>query len=145
MKFNPISSRAHMAKVLLVLFLSDFGRVAGAQIVVQPGGVERAPIASQALPGDPGCSLTAVVVILAPGAAVASHHHPGIVCAYVLEGTVRSQLNGGDAIEYRAGQSWIEPPGSEHTLTLNPSRTLPTSLLAVFIAPTGAQLTPYDP
>ena len=144
MKFDPINSRAHMAKVFLFAFAFYFGLVAYAQTVDQPNGVEHIPAASQALPEDPGRSLTAVVVKLAPGAAVASHHHAGIVFAYVLEGSVRSQLNGGDVIEYRAGQSWVEPPGSEHTLTLNPSRILPASLLAVFIAPTGAPLTTYD-
>jgi quercetin dioxygenase-like cupin family protein len=112
--------------------------------VKPPEAVEHIPVVSQALPDDPGRSLTAVVVKFAPGAKAGSHHHAGIVFAYVLEGTLRSQLNGGEVIEYRAGQSWVEPPGSEHTLTLNPSRILPASLLAVFIAPTGAPLTTYD-
>jgi hypothetical protein len=30
------------------------------------------------------------------------------------------------------------------SLTENPSQTIPARLLAVFIAPTGAQLTTYD-
>ena len=102
------------------------------------------PVTSQALPNDPGRSLTGVVVAFARGAKAASHRHAGIVFAYVLEGTVRSQLNGGEVIEYRAGQSWVEPPGATHTLTENPSQTMPARLLAVFIAPTGARLTTYD-
>jgi quercetin dioxygenase-like cupin family protein len=106
--------------------------------------VEHIPVTSQALPNDPGRSLTAVVAAFAPGAKAASHRHAGIVFAYVLEGTVRSQLKGGDVIEYRAGQSWVEPPGATHTLTENPSRTMPARLLAVFVAPTGARLTTYD-
>jgi quercetin dioxygenase-like cupin family protein len=91
-----------------------------------------------------GHSLTAVEVDLAPGDKAARHHHGGIVFAYVLEGNVRSQLNGGEVIEYRAGQYWVEPPGAEHTLTQNPSRTKLARLLAVFVAPTGAKLTTYD-
>ena len=63
--------------------------------------------------------------------------------AYVLSGTVRSQLNRGAVVDYRTGQSWVEPPGTEHTLTANPSRTDPASLLAVFVAPTGANLTTF--
>jgi quercetin dioxygenase-like cupin family protein len=58
----------------------------------------------------------------------------------VLKGTVRSQLDGGKVIDYRAGQSWVEPPGTEHTLTENFSQTMPARLLAVFIAPTGGAI-----
>ena len=58
--------------------------------------------------------------------------------------TVRSQLNNGEVFEYRTGQYWVEPPGAKHTLTQNPSRTMPARLLAVLIAPTAAQLTTYD-
>jgi hypothetical protein len=35
-------------------------------------------------------------------------------------------------------------PRHRHTLTQNASKTMPARLLAVFIAPTGAQLTTYD-
>ena len=97
-----------------------------------PPGAQHRPVMQQALPNVPGDSLTAVVVQLAPGAVVPAHHHAGIVFAYVLSGTVRSQLNGGAARDYGVGQSWTEPPGTEHTLTANPSRTEPTSLLSVF-------------
>jgi quercetin dioxygenase-like cupin family protein len=62
----------------------------------------------------------------------------------VLEGTVRSQLDDGEVDDYRAGEYWIEPPGTEHALTQNASKTVRAHLLAVFIAPTGAQLTTYD-
>ena len=79
-------------------------------------------VTQQALPNVPGESLTAML-------------------AYVLSGTVRSQLNGGSTRDYAVGQSWTEPPGTEHTLTANPSKTEPACLLAVFVAPTGAELT----
>jgi len=110
-----------------------------------PPGAQEHPVMRQALPNVPGDSLTAVVVQLAPGAVVPAHHHAGFVFAYVLSGTVRSQLKGGRAIDYGVGQSWMEPPGSEHTLTANLSKTEPASLLAVFVAPTGAKLTTVDP
>ena len=99
---------------------------------------------SQELPHEPGRSLTAIVVALAPGAKAASHRHAGIVFACALEGTVCSQLNGDDVIEYSAGQSWVEPPGTAHIRTENPSQTMPARHLTVFIAPTGAQLTTVD-
>ena len=72
--------------------------------VIAAGAVARAvevqdareiPAMEQPLPNLPGNSLTAVVVQLAPGARVLSHHHAGFVFAYALSGTVRSQLNDG--------------------------------------------------
>jgi quercetin dioxygenase-like cupin family protein len=137
---NSIRLPAHAARVLLVAGLLSLGSVAGAQAGEESSGVGHTPVTSQVLPQDPGRSLTAVVVELAPEAKSSSHHHAGTVFAYVLEGTVRSQLDGGKVIDYRAGQTWVEPPGTEHTLTENPSQTMPARLLAVFIAPTGAPL-----
>jgi quercetin dioxygenase-like cupin family protein len=144
MGINSMRSSVRVVKVLLVAGLLSLGLVVCAQTVEKPSGVSGTLVTTQVLADDPGSSLTAVVVDLAPGAKAANHHHAGTVFAYVLEGTVRSQLNDGKVIEYRAGQHWIEPPGAEHALTQDPSRTMPARLLAVFIAPTGAQLTTYD-
>jgi quercetin dioxygenase-like cupin family protein len=130
-------------KIVLLAGVLSLGSGVCSQAIEKSSGVRDVPVTSQALPKDPGRSVTAVVVELAPGAKAANHHHAGIVFAYVLEGTVRSQLNEGRVSEYRPGQYWIEPPGAEHTLTQNPSG-VPARLLAVFIAPTGAQLTTYD-
>jgi quercetin dioxygenase-like cupin family protein len=102
------------------------------------------PIAAEKLANVPGNTLSAVVVDLEPGAKSPPHHHAGFVFAYVLSGTVRSQLNRGKIADYEAGQSWVEPPGTEHTLTENPSKTTPASLLAVFVAPDGAKLTTFN-
>ena len=107
-------------------------------------GITLTPVTTQTIPDDPERTLTAVVVNLAPDARSASHRHAGIVFVYVLEGVVRSQLNSGEVIEYRTGQSWSEPPGTVHSYMENPSKTVPARLLATIIAPTGAQLTTYD-
>ncbi|HZU91639.1 MAG TPA: cupin domain-containing protein [Stellaceae bacterium] len=115
----------------------------GMGAAAEPTGVALTTLVQRALPDLPGKTLTAVVVRLAPGTVVPAHHHAGFVFAYVLSGTVRSQLNRGAVVDYRTGQSWLEPPGTEHTLTANPSRTEPARLLAVFVAPTGAKLTTF--
>lgn len=140
-------ARIRIVKMLLAAVLLSFGGLAGAsdtQGCETSCGVTLTPVTSQTLPDDPGRTLTAVVVNLAPDARTASHRHAGIVFVYVLEGAVRSQLNSGEVIEYRAGQSWSEPPGTVHSFMENPSRTAPARLLATIIAPTGAQLTTYD-
>ncbi|MEO7336260.1 MAG: cupin domain-containing protein [Caldimonas sp.] len=98
------------------------------------------PRLQQALPNVPGKQFTAVTVEFAPGAAAKPHRHgEAFVYAYVLAGTVRSQLEGEPAQDYRTGQSWHEPPGAHHTITRNLSRKRPARLLVVFIA------TPGDP
>ena len=45
---------------------------------------------------------------------------------------------------YKAGETFFEPPGSAHLISENASATEPASLLAIFIADDGAELTIYD-
>jgi quercetin dioxygenase-like cupin family protein len=101
-------------------------------------------VRSEKLPNVPGKNLTAVVVNYAPGAKSLSHHHAGSVFAYVLSGEIRSENSAtGPAKVYKAGESFFEPPGSEHLVSENASATEPASLLAVFVADDGAKLTTF--
>jgi quercetin dioxygenase-like cupin family protein len=64
------------------------------------------------------------------------------VFAYVLSGHIRSEVSTlGPAKVYNAGESFFEAPGSKHLISENASRDEPASLLAVFVADDGAQLT----
>jgi quercetin dioxygenase-like cupin family protein len=102
------------------------------------------PVVSEKLPNVPGKSLTAVVVTYAPGGKSLSHKHAGSVFAYVLSGEIRSENSvTGPARVYKAGESFFEPPGSEHLVSENASTTEPASLLAVFVADDGAKLTTF--
>ncbi len=101
-------------------------------------------VLSEKLPNVAGKSLTAVVVNYAPGGKSPSHHHAGSVFAYVLSGAIRSENSAtGPARVYKAGESFFEPPGSEHLVSENASATEPASLLAVFVADDGAKLTTF--
>src|SRR5438445_9380689 len=103
------------------------------------------PVRAEKLPNVPGKSLTAVVVNYAPGGKSTSHHHAGSVFAYVLSGEIRSENSAtGPAKVYKAGESFFEPPGSSHLVSENASATEPASLLAVFVADDGAQLTNFE-
>jgi quercetin dioxygenase-like cupin family protein len=99
---------------------------------------------SEALANVPGKALTVVEVDVPPGASSPSHQHAGTVYVYVLEGTVRSQLNNGEVVDYKKGESWIEPPGTVHSMTENPSKTENARVMAVFVAEEGAQLRTMD-
>ena len=103
------------------------------------------PVFAQPLPNVPGKTLTAVVVGYAPGGKSAEHHHAGSVFAFVLSGAIRSENSATGPVRiYKAGESFFEPPGSEHLVSENASDTEPASLLAVFVADDGAQLTTFD-
>ena len=111
----------------------------------QNAGAAIKPVLSQGLPNVPGKSLTAVVVTYGPGGKSPPHHHAGSVFAYVLSGSIRSRVSGqGSARVYKAGEAFFEPPGSEHLISENASAAEPASLLAVFVADTGARLTVLD-
>lgn len=100
-----------------------------------------------ALPNVPGKDMTAVVVEYPPGASSVSHRHAasGFIFAYVLEGRIRSQLEGeASPTVYTAGEHWYEMPGAHHVVSENASDTKPARLLAVFVADSGATLTTPD-
>jgi quercetin dioxygenase-like cupin family protein len=108
-------------------------------------GAQVRPVLAQTLPNAPGKSLTAIVVSYAPGGKSSKHHHAGSVFAYVLSGAIRSENSAtGPARVYEVGESFFEPPGSEHLVSENASTTEPASLLAVFVADDDAQLTTFD-
>ncbi|WP_432850544.1 cupin domain-containing protein [Amycolatopsis sp. CA-161197] len=112
----------------------------------QPPTETLTPLLQQALPNVQGKTLTSVIVTLPPGARAAPHRHgDAFVYAYVLDGTVRSQLEGQPVSTYRQGQNWIEQPGAHHVLTENTSSTERARLLVVFVADPGAQLKIDDP
>ncbi|RJG08735.1 cupin domain-containing protein [Pseudomonas cavernicola] len=87
------------------------------------------------LPNVPGKSMKGVLVEYAPGASSPSHTHPksAFIYATVLEGAVRSSVNGSPEKVYKAGENFFEEPGSFHAVSANASDTEPARLLAVFV------------
>jgi quercetin dioxygenase-like cupin family protein len=92
------------------------------------------PVACEKLPNLPGKSVTTVRVEFPPNALTPSHRHPGSVTAYVLKGSLRSQLDGGPVETFGVGGTWFEPPGTVHNMVENASATEPAELLAIFVA-----------
>lgn len=133
------SIRSFAGSLALVAGLFTFPATIGAQ----PEGLTRHMVGAAALPNVPGHNLTAVSVELAPGTTVPAHKHAGFVFVYVLEGTVRSQLDDAEPVDFKTGESWMETPGVTHTLTQNPSDTEIARVLAVFVAETDAKLTTF--
>lgn len=78
--------------------------------------------------------MTTALVDFPPNAYTPRHRHPGSVMAFVLNGTLRSQLEGGPVDIFTTGQNWFEPAGAIHLFAENASATQPAQLLAVFVA-----------
>lgn len=102
----------------------------------------------RALPNVPGKSIKGVLVEYGPGVATPGHIHPksAFIYATVLEGAIRTSVNDGPVVTYRAGQNFSEFPGDRHTLDENASKTEPAKLLAVFVVDTDEKqlLTPLE-
>jgi quercetin dioxygenase-like cupin family protein len=102
----------------------------------------------QAISDIPGKSLVAQEVSYAPGAKDAPHRHAqsAFIMAYVISGSIRSQVEGESPHIYRAGQTWQEDPGAHHILAENASNAEPARLLAVFVVDTADKnaLTTFD-
>jgi quercetin dioxygenase-like cupin family protein len=129
-----------MRRTLAIILLVFAVTAAGAEHVI--------PLATHDLPNVPGRRLTAVVVEYPPGAKSEAHRHAGsaFIFAYVLEGAVRSQLEGeATARVYKVGENWFEAPGAHHIVSENASADATARLLAVFIVAPGERLTTPDP
>jgi quercetin dioxygenase-like cupin family protein len=108
--------------------------------VTLTGQIQVTPVASHPIADAPGKTLTSVLLTVPPGAKANAHRHAGVVFGYVLEGSVCSQITGDSGMKpYKAGESFFEPPGSQHMAFTN--RGIVTArVLVTQIADTGAQL-----
>jgi quercetin dioxygenase-like cupin family protein len=61
-----------------------------------------------------GFEVVQVRVDFAPGAAFGRHKHPGEEIAYVLEGTLEYELEGGPPVTLEAGEVLFIPAGAIH-------------------------------
>lgn len=95
-----------------------------------------APVMQQAIPEAPAKMILVATVTYAPGQASLPHKHPGSIFAYVVKGSVESQLEGSPARIYRTGEAWYEPPGAHHVVSRNASKAQPAQLL-IFAVTSG--------
>lgn len=105
------------------------------------------PAFANPIPNVPGKSLIAAVVTYPPGGTSPSHTHAksAFITAYVLSGSIRSQVDDGEVKVYKKGESWSEAPGAHHTVSENASKTEPASLLAIFVVDSSEkELTTFD-
>jgi quercetin dioxygenase-like cupin family protein len=142
---NPSLTKVQcMAVGAVLVVVSALVAVATSGAQGQEGGVE-VPVRVEKLANAPGKTLTVVTVNFATGAKSGAHHAGNSVFASVLSGAIRSENSAtGPVRVYKAGESFFEPPRSRHLVSENASTTEPASVLAVFVADDGAQLTTFD-
>ena len=97
---------------------------------------ERARVAfTHALPDLDGRHLKATVVEVTygPGESSNPHSHPCAVIGYVLEGTLRTQVQGEREAVYRVGESFYEAANGVHQVSANASETERARFIAYFV------------
>lgn len=88
-----------------------------------------------------GLKLTVLEVSYAPGGASQPHRHPCPVVGYILEGELRTQVEGGPVTVYKPGETFYEPPNGVHQVSANASTTTPVRFLAQFLCDRPTPLT----
>ena len=93
------------------------------------------------LPNVPGKSIKGILVEYGPGEASPAHIHPKSAFTYatVLEGAVRTSVNDGPAVVYKAGQNFAEVPGDRHSVDENASKIESAKMLAVMVVDTDTK------
>jgi quercetin dioxygenase-like cupin family protein len=96
------------------------------------------PLMTKDLPDVPGKEGLIERVVLSPGEIVPPHRHNADVFAYVLEGSIITQLMGGKPRTVHAGEVFYESPTDVHIGSRNASTTQPATLLVFFVKKAGA-------
>lgn len=92
-----------------------------------------APLITRDLIGLPGKEVTMETVEYAPGGKSPPHRHDAQVFVYVLEGSVRMQVQGSPAVTLGPGGTFYESPDDLHVVSENASPTKPAKFLVVMV------------
>jgi quercetin dioxygenase-like cupin family protein len=149
MKPIQTSKRGRMPRLICALIVCALVATVGVGSgIAADKGPKVTLVYDHALPNVPGKSMKGVLVEYGPGDASPVHMHPksAFIYATVLEGAIRTSVNDGPVVTYRAGQNFSEMPGDRHSVDENASKTEPAKLLAVFVVDTDEKqlLTPYQ-
>ncbi len=90
---------------------------------------------SQALPRLAGDHLKATLVDVryGPGESSPAHIHSCPVIVHVVEGSIRTQVQGEPEATYKTGDSFYEGPNGIHAVSANASATEPAEFVALLI------------
>ena len=92
-----------------------------------------APLIARDLIGTPGKEVTMETVEYAQGGKSPPHRHHAQVFVYVLEGSVRMQVQGSPAVTLGPGGTFYESPDDLHVVSENASASKPAKFLVVMV------------
>jgi quercetin dioxygenase-like cupin family protein len=143
MKFSPKSMRGALTILCAATLASHIAWTHAAHASPAPAAPPAAPptkdrasiLLSHALPKLDGDHLNATLVEVryGPGESSPPHSHPCAVIGYVVEGSLRTQVQGEPEAIYKAGESFYEAPGGVHAVSANASATEPAKFVAFLI------------
>jgi quercetin dioxygenase-like cupin family protein len=92
-------------------------------------------VRAASLPALDGNRLRATLleVHYGPGESSPPHSHPCAVMGYVVQGSIRTQVEGAPLEIYKAGEGFYELPGGIHAISANASSTEPAEFVAYFV------------
>ena len=110
---------------LLVLSVRPLAAIASDAVV--------APLMARDLIGLAGKEVTLETVEYPPGGKSPPHRHHAQVFVYVLEGSLRMQVQGSPAVTLGPGATFYESPDDVHVVSENASQTKPAKFLVVMV------------
>jgi quercetin dioxygenase-like cupin family protein len=124
-----------MNKMVLFLLLAFSSALALSSANSQVGKVTR--LMAKDLPDVPGKEGMIETVDFAPGEVSQPHRHNADLFVYVLEGSVITQVKGGNPETVHAGGVFYESPTDVHSVSRNASKTQPAKLLVFYVKAKG--------
>lgn len=115
--------------------------VQGATDAEEPKPAAVTPLLSKDLAGVTGKEAVMLTVEYPPGGSSSAHRHDANVFVYVLEGTLRMQVDGAPVVTLKAGETFYENPDDVHRVSANASDTEPVKFLVVMIKDKGKPAT----
>src|SRR5215831_9190482 len=119
----------------LVLLQSQASSSASPQIA------KETTLMTKPLPDVPGKEGLIETVLLSPGEVVPAHQHNADVFAYVLDGSIITQMKGGKPQTVHTGEVFYESPTDIHVDSRNASKMQSAKLLVFFVKKIGAPAT----
>jgi quercetin dioxygenase-like cupin family protein len=126
----PCPRAAHAGLALLALGSLALSAAAGG---AAPSDAVVAPLITRDLIGMPGKEVTMETVEYPPGGKSPPHSHHAQVFVYVLEGSLRMQVQGSPLVTLGPGATFYESPDAVHVVSENASTSKPAKFLVVMV------------
>lgn len=111
-----------------------------AAAVASPPAAAVHDLLTRDLPAMTGKEVRMLTVEYPPGGSGSPHRHDAEVFVYVLQGSLRMQVQGSPVVTLKAGDTFYEGPDDVHSVSANASDTEPAKFLAFLIKDKGAPI-----